>query len=76
MRQDGKISSPTTGILKLVLMAMTGSVYTSTNSSSITEKQTYSTLLTDYYLEKGKQYDIKVEFYELMAMHTLSLSGM
>ena len=57
-------------------MAMTGSVYTSTNSSSITEKQTYSTLLTDYYLEKGKQYDIKVEFYELMAMHTLSLSGM
>ena len=47
-------------------MAMMDFVCTSTTNCIIDnwKKQTYSTLLADYYFEKDKKYDIRIEFFE------------
>jgi beta-glucosidase len=62
----GKITSPTTGNFKIGLDGNDGFRLYINNKLVIDnwKKQTYSTLLTNYYFEKGKQYDIRIEFFE------------
>ena len=65
-RWQGKIRSPKTGTFKIGLEGNDGFRLYINNKLVIDnwQKQTYSTLLTDCYFEKDKQYDIKVEFFE------------
>ncbi|CAN5448817.1 glycoside hydrolase family 3 C-terminal domain-containing protein [soil metagenome] len=62
----GKISSTKTGKYKIGLDGNDGFRLYINNKLIIDnwKKQTYSTLLTDYYFEKDKQYDIRIEFFE------------
>jgi len=65
-RWTGKIQSPKTGTFKIGLDGDDGfRLYI--NDSLIIDnwkKQTYSTLLADYYFQKDKQYNIRIEFFE------------
>ncbi len=65
-RFTGKIRSPKTGNFKIGLDGDDGFRLYINNKLIIDDwkKQTYSTLLTTYHFEKGRQYDIKVEFFE------------
>ncbi len=65
-RWQGKIRSPKTGIFKIGLEGNDGFRLSINNKLVIDnwKKQTYSTLLTDWYFEKDRQYDIKIEFFE------------
>lgn len=65
-RWTGKITSPKTGKYKIGLDGNDGFRLYINNKLVIDnwKKQTYSTLLTDYYFEKDKQYDIRIEFFE------------
>ena len=65
-RWTGKIQSPKTGTFKIGLDGDDGFRLYINNKLIIDnwKKQTYSTLLTDYYFEKDKQYDIRIEFFE------------
>ena len=65
-RWTGKIQSPKTGTFKIGLDGDDGfRLYI--NDSLIIDnwkKQTYSTLLADYYFQKDKQYNVRIEFFE------------
>ncbi len=63
---QGKITSPSTGKFKIGLEGNDGFRLYLNNKLVIDnwQKQTYSTLLTDFYFEKNKPYDIKIEFFE------------
>jgi beta-glucosidase len=63
---QGKIHSPRTGTFKIGLEGNDGFRFYINNKLVIDnwQKQTYSTLLTNFYFEKNKQYDIKIEFFE------------
>jgi beta-glucosidase len=65
-RWTGKIISPKTGTFKIGLDGDDGFRLYINNKLIINnwKKQTYSTLLADYYFEKDKSYDIKIEFFE------------
>lgn len=65
-RWTGKITSPKTGKYKIGLDGNDGFRLYINNKLVIDnwKKQTYSTLLTEYYFEKDKQYDIRIEFFE------------
>jgi beta-glucosidase len=65
-RWTGSIQSPKTGTFKIGLDGNDGFRLYINNKPVIDnwKKQTYSTLLADYYFEKGKQYDIRIEFFE------------
>ena len=62
----GKIHSPKTGTFKIGLDGNDGFRLYINNKLLIDnwKKQTYSTMLTNYYFEKDKSYDIKIEFFE------------
>ncbi len=65
-RWQGKIISPKTGNFKIGLEGSDGFRLYINNKLLIDnwQKQTYSTMLTNFYFEKNKAYDIKVEFFE------------
>jgi beta-glucosidase len=65
-RWTGKIISPKTGPFKIGLDGNDGFRLYINNKLVIDnwKKQTYSTLLANYYFEKGRQYDIRIEFFE------------
>jgi beta-glucosidase len=65
-RWTGKINSPKTGKVKIGLDGNDGFRLYINNDLIIDDwkKQTYSTVLADYYFEKGKTYDIRIEFFE------------
>ncbi|SMO47224.1 glycoside hydrolase family 3 C-terminal domain-containing protein [Solitalea koreensis] len=66
VKWTGKLKAPATGKFKIGLDGNDGyRLYL--NGKLIIDNwksQTYSTLLTDYYFEKDKEYDIRVEFFE------------
>ena len=66
VRWTGKIQSPKTGTFKIGLDGDDGFRLYINNKLVIDnwKKQTYSTLLKNYYFEKDKQYDIRIEFFE------------
>jgi beta-glucosidase len=65
-RFTGGIQSPKTGTFKIGLDGNDGFRLYINNKLIIDDwkKQTYSTLLADYYFEKNKHYDIRIEFFE------------
>jgi beta-glucosidase len=65
-RWTGSITSSKTGNFKIGLDGNDGFRLYINNKLVIDnwKKQTYSTLLANYYFEKSKQYDIRVEFFE------------
>ncbi|MGN6618805.1 MAG: glycoside hydrolase family 3 C-terminal domain-containing protein [Ilyomonas sp.] len=65
-RWQGKIISPKTGDFKIGLEGSDGFRLYINNKLLIDnwQKKTYSTMLTNFYFEKNKAYDIKVEFFE------------
>ena len=66
VRWTGKIQSPKTGTFKIGLDGDDGFRLYINNKLLIDnwKKQTHSTILADYYFEKDKQYDIRIEFFE------------
>ena len=65
-RWTGTVHAPKTGTFKIGLDGNDGFRLYLNNKLVIDKwsKQTYSTVLIDYYLEKDKDYDIKIEFFE------------
>jgi beta-glucosidase len=65
-RWTGKIQSPVTGLYKIGIDGNDGYRLFINNKLLIDnwKKQSYSTILVDQYFEKGKEYDIRIEFYE------------
>jgi beta-glucosidase len=65
-RFTGSIQSPQTGTFKIGLDGNDGFRLYINNKLLIDDwkKQTYSTLLADYYFEKNKRYDVRIEFFE------------
>jgi beta-glucosidase len=65
-RFTGSIQSPKTGTFKIGLDGNDGFRLYINDKLIIDDwkKQTYSTLLADYYFEKNKQYNIRIEFFE------------
>lgn len=65
-RWTGQILSPATGSYKIGLEGNDGFRLYINNKMVIDnwQKQTYQTILTDHYFEKGKKYDIRIEFFE------------
>ncbi|MDX9848404.1 MAG: glycoside hydrolase family 3 N-terminal domain-containing protein [Tenuifilaceae bacterium] len=65
-RWTGKLKSPATGRFKIGIDGNDGSRLYINEKLLIDnwKKQSYSTKLADYQFEKGKEYDIKVEFFE------------
>ncbi len=65
-RWTGKIHSPLTGVFKIGLDGNDGFRLFINDKLIIDkwEKQTYSTALADFYFEKDKDYNIRIEFYE------------
>ncbi|HSU28428.1 MAG TPA: glycoside hydrolase family 3 N-terminal domain-containing protein [Chitinophagaceae bacterium] len=65
-RWTGQLLAPATGTYKIGLEGNDGFRLYINNKMVIDnwQKQTYQTILTDYYFEKGKKYDIRVEFFE------------
>jgi len=66
VRWTGKLKSPLTGNYKIGLEGNDGYRLYINNKLVIDnwQKQTYQLQSTGFYFEKGKQYDIKIEFYE------------
>ncbi|HKO82061.1 MAG TPA: glycoside hydrolase family 3 N-terminal domain-containing protein, partial [Chitinophagaceae bacterium] len=66
VRWTGKIQSPATGNYKIGIDGNDGYRVYINNKIIIDDwkKQSYSTKLVNYYFEKGKAYDIRVEYYE------------
>ena len=62
----GKIQSPVTGNYKIGIDGNDGYRLYINNKMVIDnwKKQSYSTKLANYYFEKGKAYDIRIEYYE------------
>lgn len=62
----GKIKAPATGRFKIGLEGNDGYRLYLNNTLVIDnwKSQTFSTIVKDYYFEKGKDYDIRVEFFE------------
>jgi beta-glucosidase len=75
VRWTGKIISPVTGNYKVGLEGNDGFRLYINNQLIIDNwrKQTYRALLADYVFEKGKPYDIKIEFYETAGNATIKL---
>ncbi|WP_276500779.1 glycoside hydrolase family 3 protein [Terrimonas pollutisoli] len=65
-RWTGKIQSPVTGTYKIGIDGNDGYRLFINNKIIIDnwKKQSYSTKLANYYFEKGKEYDIRIEYYE------------
>lgn len=66
VRWSGKINSPRTGNFKIGLEGNDGYRLYLDNKliADRRDKQSYHTTVADYYFEKDKQYDIRIEFYE------------
>jgi beta-glucosidase len=66
VRWTGKIQSPKTGTFKIGLDGDDGFRLYINNKLIFDnwKKQTYSTILADYFFEKDKQYDLRIEFFE------------
>ncbi|QNA43071.1 glycoside hydrolase family 3 protein [Lacibacter sediminis] len=65
-RWTGKLKSPVTGNYKIGIDGNDGYRLYINNKMIIDnwKKQSYSTALVDHYFEKGKEYDIRIEYYE------------
>lgn len=65
-RFKGQLTSPVTGTYKIGIDGNDGYRLYINNKLVIDnwKKQTYSTTLSDYYFEKDKKYDLRVEYYE------------
>ncbi|HLO39048.1 MAG TPA: glycoside hydrolase family 3 C-terminal domain-containing protein, partial [Lacibacter sp.] len=65
-RWTGKLKSPVTGKYKIGIDGNDGYRLYINNKMIIDnwKKQSYSTTLVDHYFEKGKEYDIRIEYYE------------
>ncbi len=65
-RWTGKIQSPATGNYKIGIDGNDGYRLYINNKLIIDnwKKQSYSTMLVNHYFEKGKAYDIRIEYYE------------
>jgi beta-glucosidase len=65
-RWTGKLQSPVTGKYKIGIDGNDGYRLYINNKMIIDnwKKQSYSTTLVDHYFEKGKEYDIRIEYYE------------
>ncbi|MGB3153688.1 MAG: glycoside hydrolase family 3 C-terminal domain-containing protein [Chitinophagaceae bacterium] len=66
VRWTGKLIAPTTGIFKIGLEGSDGYRLYLNNKIIVDnwKKQTYKIIVADYSFEKGKSYDIRVEFFE------------
>ncbi len=66
VRWTGKLTAPETGIFKIGIKGNDGYRLYLNNKLIIDnwQKQTFRTVTTDYKFLKGKEYDIKIEFYE------------
>ncbi len=75
VRWTGKITAPQTGNYKIGLEGNDGYRLYINNKLVVDnwKKQTYSTKLTNYYFEKNKSYDIRVEFFEPNGNATIKL---
>lgn len=75
VRWTGKLKSPATGKYKIGLEGNDGYRLYINNKLIIDnwQKQTYKTVLTEYYFEKDKQYDLRIEFYEPSGNATIKL---
>ncbi len=74
-RWTGKLTAPATGKFKIGLEGNDGFRLYINNKTVIDQwqKQSYRTVLVDYTFEKGRQYDVKVEFYEPKGNATVKL---
>jgi len=65
-RWSGKIHAPKTGTFKIGIDGNDGFRLYLNNKLIVDnwKKQTYSTILTEYYFVKDKEYDLKIEFFE------------
>ncbi len=75
VRWTGKLISPTTGTFKIGLEGNDGYRLYINNKLIIDnwKKQTYRTSVADFSFEKGKQYDIRIEFFEPNGNATIKL---
>ncbi len=75
VRWTGKIIAPTTGIFKIGLEGNDGYRLYINNKIIVDnwKKQTYQTSLADYSFEKGKSYDVRIEFFEPNGNATIKL---
>jgi beta-glucosidase len=75
VRWAGSITAPATGHIKIGLEGNDGFRLFINNKLLINnwKKQSYSTLLTSYYFEKDKQYNLRVEFFEPNGNATIRL---
>jgi beta-glucosidase len=75
VRWTGKLISPVTGTYKIGLEGNDGYRLYINNKLLVDnwQKQSYHSLLANYLFEKGKAYDIKVEFYEPKGNATIKL---
>lgn len=75
VRWTGKLIAPTTGKYKIGLEGNDGCRLYINNKLIIDnwKKQTYQTSVVDFSFEKGKSYDIQIEFYEANGNATIKL---
>jgi beta-glucosidase len=75
VRWTGKLISPATGIFKIGLEGNDGYRLYINNKLIIDnwKKQTYRTLVANFSFEKGKSYDIRIEFFEPNGNATIKL---
>jgi beta-glucosidase len=75
VRWTGKLTAPQTGNYKIGLEGNDGYRLYINNKLIIDnwKKQTYSTMLSNYYYEKNKSYDIRIEFFEPNGNATIKL---
>lgn len=75
VRWTGKLVSPKTGTFKIGLEGNEGYRLYINNKIIIDnwKKQTYKTVAADYFFEKGKSYDIRIEFFEPNGNATIKL---
>ena len=75
VRWTGKLTAPATGTFKIGLEGNDGYRLYINNKIIIDnrKKQTYKTTVADYLFEKGKSYDIRIEFFEPVGNATIKL---
>jgi beta-glucosidase len=75
VRWTGTLTPPTTGYTKIGLEGNDGYRLYINNKLVIDnwKKQSYRTLLTDYYFEQNKKYNIRIEFFETNGNATIKL---